>query len=143
MARSNTLETGYLKLLYQNVDLANIGDATGLRGSTTAGNFYAALFVTNPTDADIGTEASYTGYARVPIVRTVSGFTVSGNVVSNAVQVLFPTNTGSTQTVFYVGVMTASSGGDLMHHGVLGSALETENGDAPKFEIGNFTVTAN
>jgi len=44
MSKTNTHEDGYLKLLFQNVNFANIGDATGLRGSTTAGSLYVALF---------------------------------------------------------------------------------------------------
>lgn len=42
MSKSNTFETELLTLLFNNTNIANIGDATGLRGSTTAGNFYVA-----------------------------------------------------------------------------------------------------
>jgi hypothetical protein len=35
-AMGNTAESDQLKLLFQNTNWANVGDATGLRGSTTA-----------------------------------------------------------------------------------------------------------
>jgi len=37
MSASNAFETSLLGLIMTNVDAANVGDATGLRGSTTAG----------------------------------------------------------------------------------------------------------
>ena len=33
-----------LKLIFQNTNIANIGDGTGLRGSSVAGDFYIALY---------------------------------------------------------------------------------------------------
>lgn len=141
MSKSNTQETGYLKLLYQNIDLANIGDAGGLQNSATAGSFYIALYTDDPTDADTGTEATYTNYARVAVARSAVGWTVSGAVVSNAGIVTFPTSGGTNNTVTHFGVHTASSGGDLVHHGSLSVGLLVSSGDTPKFAIGDLTVT--
>ena len=47
-SKSNLLETGILKLVYQNIDLANIGNAGGLLKSTTDGSFFIALFTADP-----------------------------------------------------------------------------------------------
>lgn len=141
MSKSNLQETGYLKLLFQNIALANIGDASGLQPSAAAGNLYVALYTTDPTDADTGTEATYTSYARVAVVRSVAGWTVSGNIASNAVSVTFPTSTGGTNTITHFGIRTASSGGDLVGSGALTSSLLVSNADTPKFEIGDLTIT--
>lgn len=82
-------ETDLLKLIFQNADLANIGDAGGLRGSVGAGSFYVALYTVAPTDAAAGTECDYTGYARIAIARSAVGFDVVTNNVSNAAAVTF------------------------------------------------------
>ena len=141
MAKSDLLETGILKLLYQNIDLANIGDAAGLQNSATAGSFYIALYTTAPTDTDVGTEATYTGYARIGVVRSASGWTVTNNTVSNAALITYPSNTGTTQTVTHVGIRTAITSGDLLHHGQLSAPLVITNGFVPKFEVGDLAVT--
>ncbi len=141
MSKSNVQETGYLKLLFQNIALANIGDASGLQPSTIAGSFYIALYTTDPTDADVGTEATYTSYARVAVARSVLGWTVSGNTCSNAALITFPTSTGVDNTITHFGVRTASSGGDLVHFGELTTSRLISNTDTPKFEIGDLTIT--
>ena len=143
MAKSNIQETGYLKLTYQNIALANIGDVSGLQPSATAGNFYATLYTSDPTDADTGVEATYTGYARIAVVRSAAGFTISGAVISNAAIVTFPTSTGVTNTITHVAIKTALTGGDIVHHGSLVAPLVVLVGNYPKFEIGDFTVTEN
>ena len=58
-------ETLMLQHYFQNADIPNIGNAGGLLGSTVPGNFYVALYTVAPTDSTPGTEATYTGYARI------------------------------------------------------------------------------
>ena len=43
MSLSDSAETDLLKLLFQNVTWAGVGDATGVVGSTTAGSIYIAV----------------------------------------------------------------------------------------------------
>jgi hypothetical protein len=43
----NTSENDLLLLLFNNTNWANLGDATGLRGSSTAGSFYVSLHTAN------------------------------------------------------------------------------------------------
>lgn len=141
MSKSNLQETDYLKLVFQNVAMANVGDASGVQPSGTAGSLYVALYTTDPTDADTGTEATYTSYARVAVVRSVAGWTVSGNACTNAAAVTFPTSTGVNNTITHFGIRTASSGGDLIGSGALSSSLLIENTDVPKFVIGDISIT--
>lgn len=38
----------FLELLFKNTDWANVGDASGLQNSATAGNFYLSLHTSDP-----------------------------------------------------------------------------------------------
>ena len=140
MSKSNTQEIGYLKLLYQNINMANIGDASGLQPSAIDGSVYIALYTTDPTESDTGTETIYTSYARVAVVRSVVGWTVSGNTCTNASTITFPTSTGGTETVTHFGIRTAITGGDLIHYGALTSSLLITNGITPKFNGGYISI---
>lgn len=147
MSASNALENGLLLLLFNNTNFANVGDATGLRGSTTAGSLYVSLHTADPGEAGDQTtsESAYTSYARVAVARSGAGWTVSGTAPSqaaNTAAVSFPACTGSTSTVTYFGVGTASSGaGILLVSGILTSSLAVSTGITPSFDIGQLVVT--
>lgn len=123
MSKSNSLETGLLELIFKNTNLANVGDATGLRGSSTAGSLYVSLHTSDPGEAGSQTtnEISYTGYARVAVARSGAGFTVSGNSVSPAANVDFGEMTGGAGgTVTHFGIGTDPSGaGTLLYSGTV------------------------
>lgn len=59
---TNAAATNFLNHLFANADWANIGDATGLRGSSTAGSLYLSLHTSSPGEAGDQTtnEISYT-----------------------------------------------------------------------------------
>lgn len=137
MARSNSLENSWLKLILQNVSITNLATASGVT------NLYVALYTTDPTDADSGVEANYTSYARVAVARTTGGWTVSNNIGTNAATITFPQSTGGTNTITHVGIRTASSGGDLLWHGNIDASVTINSGDTPKFNAGEITITAN
>ena len=48
MSATNVFENGLLSLIFENANYANVGDATGLRGSSTAGSFYISLHTAYP-----------------------------------------------------------------------------------------------
>lgn len=101
MSKSNTHENELLLLEFNNTNAAGIGDATGLRGSSTAGSFYIAAHTASPGEA--GTQATnecaYTGAARTAVARSGSGFTVSGNNVQNAAEISLGPCTGGSETI--------------------------------------------
>lgn len=145
MSASNAFETALLTLLYNNTNAANIGDATGLRGSTTAGSFYISLHTADPgeTGTQSTSEATYTGYARVAVARSGAGFTVSGNTVSNAAAVTFGACTAGTNTITHFGVGSDVSGtGNLFFKGALTASLAVSSGITPSFAIGQVTNVA-
>jgi hypothetical protein len=136
------LESAILGLLFQNANIANLGDATGVRGSTAAGSVWVALYTATPGETGGGTETTYTNYARVSVARTSGAWTLSGTnptQVANAAAVNFPQcgATGATITAF--GVLDASTGGNLLGYGPL--TYTAANGNTPSFAIGALTVT--
>lgn len=148
MSLSNTSENNLLLLLFANTNWASVGDATGLRGSTTAGSFYVGLSTGTLTDTSTQTttEAAYTSYARVAVPRSGAGWTVSGTAptqAANAAAVNFPACTGGseTETNFVVG-RDISSTGEAIFYGALTSSLAVSNGITPSFAIGALTCTA-
>jgi hypothetical protein len=145
MSATNAFETQLLELIFKNTNAANVGDATGLRGSSTAGVFYISLHTGDPgeTGSQTTSESAYTSYARVSVARSGSGWTVSGNTASNAAAVNFPACTGGTSTVTHFGLGTDASGtGNLLFSGALTASLAISNGITPSFAIGALTVTA-
>lgn len=136
MSKSNAWETALLALVFNNDNAANIGDATGLRGSSTAGSLYVSLHTGDPGEAGSQTtnECAYTSYDRVAVARSGAGWTVSGNAVTNAALVQFPQCTGSSETATYFGIGTASSGaGVLLYKGALSASLAISSGIQPQF----------
>jgi len=65
MSATNVFENGLLSLIFENANYANVGDATGLRGSTTAGVFYITQHIADPGEAGAQntSPATRTGYA--------------------------------------------------------------------------------
>lgn len=141
-SKTNTFETDSLELIFNNTTVSGIG-SDGLRGSTTAGSLYIALFTTDPTDTGTVTgECSYTGYARVAVARTSGGWTIAGNNCSNTAAVTFGECTVGSETAAYFGICKAGTASvqDLMFHGDLDSSLAISVGIIPEFIIGAIDV---
>jgi hypothetical protein len=147
MSKSDSWENALLLLLFNNTNAANIGDATGLRGSTTAGSLYLSLHTADPGEAGSQTtnECNYTGYARQAAARSSGGFTVSGNSVSPAANATFPNPTNATnlpQTATHFGIGTASSGaGVLLYSGTLTPNIVISNTGVSPIVSSTSTVT--
>jgi hypothetical protein len=130
---SNELEDSIFALILNNVNYANIGDATGLRGSTVPGSLYLSLHTADPGEGGSQTtsEVTYTGYARVALVRDGTKWTVSGGAAG--VLSSFPAGTGGSGTAAYWGLGTASSGaGHLLFSGTITPNIVTGNGVTPQ-----------
>lgn len=143
MSKSNSWENALLLLLFNNTNAANIGDATGLRGSTTAGSLFLSLHTSDPGEAGSQTtnEVSYTSYARVAVARSGSGFTVSTNTVSLAANADFPNPgnaTGLPITATHFGLGTDASGaGTLLYKGAITPNISiSTTGTTPRISAG-------
>ena len=144
MSASDELEDGLLNLILLNSNYANMGDATGLRGSTTAGVLYVSLHTATLADTatQTTTESAYSSYARQSVVRSAAGWSVAAGVGDNDSVITFPTCgvTGSTVTDFMLGSDSSGTG----HHflsGPLAASLAVSSGITPSFAAGALDVT--
>ena len=143
MSASNSFENSNLLHIFQNANIANIGNATGLRGASTAGNLYVSLHTSDPGEAgnQSTSEATYTGYSRVTVVRSSSGWTVSGSTCTNATIITFGQCTANSNVVTYFGIGTAATGtGTLLISGILTPSFTVGVGVTPRFAIGGLSV---
>lgn len=144
MSKGNTFENDLLQLIFNNVDIADVGDAGGLQNSATAGSLYVALHTADPGEAGTAatSEAAYGSYARVSVARTSGGWTVSGNSATNTALVQFPECTSGSETISYVSITTASSGtSKILYSGALSASRSISSGIQPQFAANALTVT--
>jgi len=135
MSFSNTLENELLLLLLNNSNIANVGDATGLRGSTTAGSFYLSLHTASPSETgnQSSNETTYGSYARVAVARSAAGWTITGNSASPTANIDFAEATSGTATITHVGLGTDASGtGKLVLYGSLSPSISVTTGVIPR-----------
>ena len=138
MSKSNTFENDLMLLIFNNTNIADIGDATGLRGSSVAGSLYWSLHTADPGEAGtaITSETAYTGYARVAAARSGAGFTVTGNSVSPPANVDFGECTASPGAALtHFGIVNTSSGaGKLLYKGTLTPNITMAVGIIPRIK---------
>ena len=122
--------SNYLENALINATLRN----TSYSSPTTV---YVALYTTDPTDANTGTECTGGSYARTSVTFGAP----SNGVATNSADVTFPTATGSWGTIAYVGIRDASSGGNLLFHTALDASKTIDTGDVFRIAIGSLSVT--
>ena len=145
MSRTNAADTAYLLLLFNNTDWANIGDASGLQNSATAGSLYISLHTGDPGEAGSQTtsEATFGSYARQAVARSGAGWAVSGNTVDNVAAITFPEASSGSETITHVGIGTDSSGaGNLIWSVALTASRAVSSGVTVEFAIGELNITA-
>jgi len=87
--------------------------------------------------AGTGTEVSGGSYAR----QSVTFGAPSNGVSTNSAAVEFPQCTSTWGTVSHIGILDASTSGNLYYHTALDSSKTIETGDVFKIAIGNLSVT--
>lgn len=135
MSKTNSWENSLLLLLFNNTDVANVGDAAGLQNSATAGSLYVSLHTADPGEGGSQTtnEIAYTSYARVAVARSGAGWTVTGNSVSPTNPITFPAGTGGSGTATHFGIGTDASGaGTLLYKGTISPNIVCGNGVTPQ-----------
>ena len=144
MGRTNSFENEIALLLFNNTAIADIGDASGLQPSAVDGLFYIALYSVMPTDSTNGTEATYTGYARVSVARSVVGWTISGTDptrAENASDIVFPTSSTS-ETILGASICFTISGVPK-YYGTFTTAFSVINGYTPTISATDFKISFN
>ena len=133
MSKSNSFETEVLEHVFQAIDFP--------WNSNT--HLYVSLHTADPGEAGTQqtSEATYTSYARVAVIRSAVGWTVSGNQATNAALIQFDQCTGGTNTITHVGIgLSASGAGNLLYKGILNSALAVANLIQPQFAPGALQI---
>ncbi len=139
----DVFENGLLSLIFENANYANVGDATGLRGSSTAGSFYISLHTAEPNEASgtqTSSESAYTNYARQAVARSTAGWTVAAGVADNDAAITFPQCGATGSTITHCGIGSDVSGaGNLFMTGT--ASLSVSNGVTPQFAAGALDVS--
>lgn len=126
MSFSNYLETEILDHVF------------GGAAYTAPATMYLALYTVAPTDSTAGTEVTTTGTA---YARQTVAFTVSGNTASNTAAIEYATATANYGTVVAVGVLDASTGGNLMAYASLSASKAIETGDVFRVPAGDLDIS--
>jgi hypothetical protein len=140
MSKGNTAENDVLALIFNKT----LPSYLGTLSTTGNADLYLALHTADPGEggAQNTSEAAYTNYARVAVVRTSGGWTVSGNQASNTALVQFPQCGASGATITHVSIGTSDSGaGQIIYSGALNAPLSVSNLIQPQFAIGALVVT--
>lgn len=122
--------SNYLENALVNATLRN----TAYTSPTTV---YLALFTTDPTDADSGTECTGTAYAR----QAITFGAPSNGVTSNTAVIEFPQAGNSWGTITHIGIRDALTTGNLLYHTPLDASKTIATGDVFRVAIGSLSVT--
>jgi hypothetical protein len=122
--------SNYLENALINVTLR----ATSYTAPTTV---YLALYTTDPTDADTGTECSGTSYAR----QSVTFGAPSNGVSTNSAVIDFPQAGGAWGTITHIGIRDALTVGNLLYHTPLDTSKTIATGDVFRVASGSLSVT--
>jgi hypothetical protein len=104
---------------------------------TSPSTVYVGLYTSDPTDANTGTEVSGGSYTRTAVTMGAP----SNGVSTNTAAVEFPQASGSWGTVGWIGILDASSSGNLLYHTALDTSKTISSGDIFKIAIGGLSVT--
>jgi hypothetical protein len=98
---------------------------------------YLALYTSDPTDADTGTEVSGGSYVRQAITMAAP----SNGVSTNSAAIEYPQCTADWGIVTHVGIRDSLTTGNLLYHTPLDTSKTISNGDIFKITAGNLSVT--
>ena len=94
---------------------------------------YLALYTSDPTQADTGTEVSGGGYTRQAITFAAPSIVGGMQTVKNLADIEFPIATADWGLVTHIGLRTAATGGNLMWYASVPNPRTIQTGDKPKF----------
>ena len=122
--------SNYLENALINATLRN----TSYTSPTTV---YLALYTSDPTDADTGTECSGSGYAR----QAITFGAPSNGVTTNSVSIEYAQAGNSWGTITHIGIRDALTTGNLLYHSPLDSSKTIATGDVFRVAAGSLSVT--
>jgi hypothetical protein len=110
---------------------------------TGPGTVYVALYTAAPSDSGGGTEVSGGAYARQAITSNTTNWSApgTGGTSSNNNAITFPTATASWGTITHIGILDASSGGNLLMHAALtGGSVTVNSGQVFSLPASQLTI---
>ena len=144
MSKSSAYSVDLFELELNAATIGNLADNASASPATT---LTISLHTADPTGGDQSTsEVAYTSYARVTIVRTAAGWTVSatagGASAVNAAAITFPASTGGANVVATHFSVGTGVGNYMLRSGALSPPLTIVSGNpAPSFAAGELTLT--
>ena len=124
-AMSNYLENAVINAVLRNTSY------------TSPSTVYVALFTTDPTDADTGTECSGTNYIR----QAVTFGAPSNGASTNSAVIDFPQAGSAWGTITHIGIRDALTVGNLLYHTPLDTSKTIANGDVFRIASAALSVT--
>lgn len=111
---------------------------------------YLALYTTDPTRADTGTEVTGGGYARRPITfgapadetvqiynpNTGATMILTFRGIKNSAEIVYPIATSPQGTITHMGIRDAATGGNLFYFGPLDNPRSVSINDVVRFPVG-------
>jgi hypothetical protein len=104
---------------------------------TSPAAVYVGLYTSDPGEGNTGTEVSGGSYARTAVTFGAP----SNGVSTNSASVTFPTATGTWGTVTHVGILDATTSGNLLYYTALDASKSIASGDVFTISTGNLSVT--
>lgn len=111
------------------------------QGVSQPTSLYLTLYSTNPTDADVGTEANYEGYTRQMVTFSAPQLSGGAAIIQNSAAIQFAVVPAASGTIAYAALRTAATGGDLIYYGALAATYQLNQGVQPIVPIGSLTVS--
>lgn len=137
MSKSNYLEDAVLNWM------------RGTAFPAVPASVYVSLHTADPTDANTTTtevSTTSTGYARVGVTSATTSWSAPADdagsqSMSNSNAITFNSPTANWGTVTHFGIYDASTAGNLLRHGALGTSRNILSGDqAPSFAAGSLVI---
>jgi hypothetical protein len=136
-AISNTSETAIMKLIFQAVTWTDYAVSAG--SGTPETNISLALHTADPAEAGTMatsemTTGAYAGYARVNVLRSVSGWAEASGVITPVANIDFPLGTGGTGATasFFSTGHTGAAGQPILFRGDITPTIACGNGVTPR-----------
>jgi hypothetical protein len=104
---------------------------------TSPAAVYVGLYTSDPGEGNTGTEVSGGSYARTAVTFGAP----SNGVSTNSASVTFPTATGTWGTVTHIGILDATTSGNLLYYTPLDASKSIASGDVFTISTGNLSVT--
>ena len=102
---------------------------------------YLALYKTDPTGADTGTEVTGGAYARVQLNMGEPADVGGKQTIKNPAEIRFPVATAAWGEITHVGIRTAQTGGALISSVALKQPRTIEAGDRAVFLVNNAVIS--